>query len=222
MTSTCCPRPRTGFTLLEMMIVIMIIGILSTYLVVSAPNWIDKANMTGSEANMKRIYMTLLDYQANHNGSWPRDQGQRFFLRPWKDGMVEKVEQQAKMYFSPSEPFADILADAGMDEGEVTIVEWLDDWDAIGPGYTSYAGFTTGGDRSVRGRLRKNPGSTAIISDAHMIHRTALIYLTADGAPHRYQRADIEEETGLSFDDGDDIQVGPGCEIEVLQTVSND
>ncbi|MHC4379831.1 MAG: prepilin-type N-terminal cleavage/methylation domain-containing protein [Planctomycetota bacterium] len=213
---------RRGFTLLEMMIVIMIIGILSTYLVVSAPAWIDKANMTGSEQNMKRIYATLLDYQANNNGSWPREQGQKFFLKPWKDGMVEKVEQQAKMYFSPSEPFDEIAYGFDLEEDDITIVEWLEDWDAIGPGYTSYAGFTTGGDRTLRGRLRKNPGSTAIVSDAHMIHRSALLYLTADGAHHRLQRVDIEDETGMSFDDGDDIAPGPGCEMEILQTVSND
>ncbi|PCJ53930.1 MAG: hypothetical protein COA70_07205 [Planctomycetota bacterium] len=212
---------RRGFTLMEMMIVIMIIGILSTFLVQSAPSWIDKANMTGSEQNMKRIYATLLDYQLN-KGSFPRDQGQKFFLKPWKDGMVEKVKQQASMYFSPSEPFGDILYDNEMEEGDMTIVEWLNDWDAIGPGYTSYAGFTTGGDRAMRGQMRKNPGSTAIVSDSHMIHRTALIYMTADGAIHRYQRSDIEDETGISFEDGDDLFVGPGCEVELLQTVSND
>lgn len=213
---------RRGFTLLEMMIVIMIIGILSTYLVVSAPAWIDKANMTGSEQNMKRIHATLLDYQMNHNGSWPREQGQKFFLKPWKDGMVEKVDQQAKMYFSPSEPFDEIAYGFGIEENGISIVEWLDDWDAIGPGYTSYAGFTTGGDRDLRGRLRKNPGSTAIVSDAHMIHRSAILYMTADGAHHRLLRVDIEDETGISFDDGDDITPGPGCEMEILQTVSND
>ncbi|MFK5955865.1 MAG: prepilin-type N-terminal cleavage/methylation domain-containing protein [Planctomycetota bacterium] len=213
---------RRGFTLMEMMIVIMIIGILSTFLVQSAPAWIDKANMTGSEANMKRIYTTLLDYQMDHGQSWPRESGQKFFLRPWKDGMVEKVDQQAKMYFSPSESFDDVAYLQGIEDEDLSIVEYLNDWDAIGPGYTSYAGFTTGNDRSMRSRLRKNPGSTAIVSDAHMIHRTALIYLTADGTTHRYLRADIEEETGINFDDGDDIEVGPGCEIEVLQTVSND
>ncbi|MGB0952162.1 MAG: prepilin-type N-terminal cleavage/methylation domain-containing protein [Planctomycetota bacterium] len=212
---------RRGFTLLEMMIVIMIIGILSTFLVVSAPGWIDKANMTGSEANMKRIYATLLEYQSNHSGSWPRETGQRFFLKPWKDGMVEKVEQQAKMYFSPSEPFGDIIYAQGMEEDEIGIVEYLEDWDAIGPGYTSYAGYDHGGDRDMLSRLKKNPGSTAIISDAHMIHRTALLYMTADGAPHRMLRADMEEELGISFDDGDDVEVGPGCGIEILETVSN-
>lgn len=212
---------QSGFTLLEMMIVIMIIGILSTFLVVSAPGWLDKANMTASEANMKRIHGTLLEYQSNHNGSWPRERGQRFFLKPWKDGMVEKVEQQAKMYFSPSEPFGDIIYMAGLEEDDIDIVEYLDDWDAIGPLYTSYAGFDHGGDRALIADLRKNPGSTAIISDAHMIHRTALLYMTADGVPHRMLRNEIEEELGISFDDGDDIEVGPGCGIEVLETVSN-
>ncbi|MFT7517146.1 MAG: prepilin-type N-terminal cleavage/methylation domain-containing protein [Myxococcota bacterium] len=210
-----------GFTLMEMMVVLLIIGILSGTFVVNAPGWIDKANMTASQKNMSRIYATLLDYQGNHDGAWPRDQGQKFFLRPWKDGMVEKTEQQAKMYFSPSESFNDIMLYSGIEDEDLTMSEYLSDWEAIGPGYTSYAGFTTAGDRDLFRRLRKNPGSTAIVSDAHMIHRTALLYLTADGATHRLNRSEIEEVTGIDLE-LDDIEPGPGCEMTVLQTVSND
>ncbi|MCP4093173.1 MAG: prepilin-type N-terminal cleavage/methylation domain-containing protein [Planctomycetes bacterium] len=213
---------KRGFTLLEMMIVIMIIGILSSFLVVMVPEMLDNANLTASEQNMKRMYMGLTTWRQNHNGQWPRDKGIKFFLRPWKDGMVEKTESNAKMYFSPAESFEAVMVYQEMGEEDIDVVDYLNDWDSIGPGYTSYAGFNPQGDREVFRQLAKNPGLTTIISDAHMIHRFAMIYLTGDGVPHRMLKADMEDEYGLAFDDGDDVIVGAGCEIEEFQTVSND
>ena len=212
---------RRGFTLLEMMIVIMIIGILSSFLVVMVPEMLDNANMTASEQNMKRIYSGLMLYQSNHNGQWPKDSGQKFFLRPWKDGMFEKTESNAKMFFSPSESFEDVLRFNDMEEEDITIVEYLNDWDAIGPGYTSYAGFDAGGDREVFRQLKRNPGSTTIVSDAHMVHRFAMIYMTGDGVSHRMLLADLLDDYGIDIEAGDDVIVGAGCEVEEFQTVSN-
>ena len=214
---------RLGFTLLEMMVVIVIIGILSTYLVVNAPEWFDRARMTASEKNMGRLYVHLLGYQQNHNGSLPSESGQRFFLRPWKDGMIEKTEQQAIAFFSPAHTFEECLADQGLSKDDMDVVTYLNNWEAIGPGYTSYSGFTTGGDPDQRRRLSKSPGSTAIVADAEMWHRSALIYLTADGATHRLLRNEIEEQTGLNLDDEETtFKPGPGCGVKVLETVSND
>lgn len=214
---------RAGFTLLEMMVVIVIIGILSTYLVVNAPEWFDRARMTASEKNMGRLHVFLLDWSSNKNGNLPADSGQRFFIRPWKDGLIEKTKQQANAFFSPAHTFEACLADQGIEPDSISITDYLDDWDAIGQGYTSYAGFDSGGDRDLRRRLEKNPGSTAIISDAEMWHRAGIIYLTGDGAVHRLLRTEIEEEAGIDFDDEQtDFRVGAGCGVAVLETVSND
>lgn len=213
---------KRGFTLLEMMVVIAIIGILSTYLVVQIPEMVDSAKMTGSEQNMSRIFKGLLRYQSNHNGQWPSDAGQKFFLRPWKDGMVEKTESNAMMFFSPAETFEDLLAYEGRADEGLEIVDYLNDWDAIGPGYTSYAGFNSSGDREIYRQLKRNPGLTTIVSDAHLVHRFAMIYLTGDGNFHRMLVSDMEDEYGYDFEAGDDVMVGPGCEVEEFQTVTND
>ena len=214
---------RAAFTLLEMMVVIMIIGILSTYLVVSVPGFIDKAQMTASERNMSNIFMHLQAYQGDHNSSWPPNSGQRFFLRPWKDGMIEKTEKEAKIYFSPKWTFEDCMVDQGYEDGDITIVEYLDDWEAIGEAYTSYAGFNTSGDRELRRRLKTHPGSTTIVSDARWIHQSAFIYLTADGTTHRLLKADALDITGMTDDELYELfEPGPGCEVEELQTVTND
>jgi prepilin-type N-terminal cleavage/methylation domain-containing protein len=209
---------RKGFTLMEMMVVLVIIGILSTYFIVSVPEWIDKGNMTASEQNMSRIYMTLTDYKAGNKNVWPREQGQKFFLSPWRAKIFEHTPQAANMYFSPSLPFEELV---GEEEG-ITIVEYLDDWDSIGPGYTSYAGFSTGGDNAIRASLRKSPGSTTILSDGEWIHRSAMIYMRGDGAVARYNAIDIEEMTGIEYESEDKFYPGPGCGIPQFETVSND
>ncbi|RMH01324.1 MAG: type II secretion system protein [Planctomycetota bacterium] len=213
------PRPRAGlragFTLLEMMVVILIIGILSTYLIVNVPEWTDKAKLSACEANMRRAYQYMVSWQADHDGQWPKDEGSRFWLRLWKDGQFERTASHAKMFFCPSEPYQDFDLD------DETVIDYLNDWDALTDGAVSYAGFTTGGDRQLRAALRKHPGKTAILADGHFTHRTALVYMTADGVAHRLLRSEVEEQLGIDLD-VDDVFPGPGCEIEVLRTVSTD
>lgn len=215
-------RAAAAFTLLEMLVVIMIIGILSTALAVNVPKWVDNAKMTASEKQMSKIYMYLLEWQGLHNGAFPSDTGQRFFLRPWKDGNVERVEQNAKIFFSPAMPFEECSSYVGYEAGEIDIVEYLNAWEDIGPDYTSYAGFNHGGDRNLRARLRSNPGSTAILGDKGMLHRTAWLYMTADGAAQKLLKADIVERTGIPEEELGYIVPGPGSELEELQTISND
>jgi hypothetical protein len=178
--------------------------------------------MTASEANMKKIHMYLIEYQGLHNGNFPNKSGQRFFLAPWHAGNVEKVEQNAAIFFSPAWPFEQCLADMDYVEGEIDIVEYLNDIDSIGPGYTSYAGFSSAGDRQSRRRLASNPGSTTMLADASMWHRTAWLYMTADGATHRLLKADILERTGMTEEDLSYFATGAGSEIDELATVTND
>lgn len=211
------PSGRSGFTLMEMLVVILIIGILSSFLVVNVPQWLDRANMTASESNMRELYQHFISYQEDHNGSYPKDNGCKFLLRLWKDGYLEKTEKNAKRFFSPKMAYDEWVE---TDVSETTsIVEYLNDWENISQGYLSYAGFDTGGDRDIRRQLSKNPGKTAIISDAMMFHRTAILYLTADGEKHRLMRSDIEDRTGLNLDEEEPV-IGPGSELTELTTVS--
>lgn len=206
---------RGGFTLLEMLTVIMIIGILSTYLVVKVPTWIDNAKQTACQANMRRLYTYLVSFQGDHDGAFPNDDGQRFFIRVWKAGLCEHTENDAMMFFCPSEPPGQWL------DPDQDAIEVLDDWDNIGPNTTSYAGFSDFGDRSARRNLRMSAGSTTILSDNGITHRTGIIYMTADGVTHKLTREDVEERLGAEWSP-DLISVGPGSELEELRTVSNE
>lgn len=209
-------RRRGGFTLLEMMVVILIIGVLSTFLVVNVPQWLDRAQLTACEQNMRRIWSVMVAYQTDHNGQLPRDDGPRFFLRLWKDKLVEQNEQNARMFFCPATDPAD-YAPEGVD-----VVSYLNNWEAVGPGYTSYAGLSVEGDQDLRTRVRKGSGTVTVLADASMNHRTALVYMTADGQAHRLTIAEIEDRTGLNLDNADDmarIAAGPGSPLEELRTV---
>jgi prepilin-type N-terminal cleavage/methylation domain-containing protein len=208
---------QAGFTLLEMMVVIIIIGILSTYLVVNVPEWMDKANLSACEINMNNAYRYMVSWQADHDGQWPRDAGQKFWLRLWKDGQFEHTESHGKMFFCPSQNFLDHVP---QDVFAGSIVEYLDQWDEMGEGGLSYAGFDSHGDRNIRSQLKKSPGATAIMSDSEWTHRTAMVYMTADGVRHRLLRSELMDEYGLD-PDVDMFYPGEGCEVEVLQTVSN-
>ena len=217
-TSDRGPLRNQGFTLLEMMVVIMIIGILSTSLVVMVPEFIDRAQMAASEKNMRDVYAGMLMYQEDHNGSWPRDDGQRFFLRLWKDRYLDRTEKNAQKFFSPRDGFNNYIPEG------VSVEEYLDDWDNIGPSTTSYAGFNSGGDRLLRRKLVKDPGNTVIMSDAYLVHRNSIVYMTADGATHRLLIADLAERVGMDIDELLEmgLEPGPGCIAEELRTVSND
>ncbi|HEX9794519.1 MAG TPA: type II secretion system protein [Planctomycetota bacterium] len=204
-----------GFTLLEMLVVLMIIGVLSTYLVVNVPTWVDRARMTACERNMARIWEHMTAYQTDHQ-SIPKDEGQRFFMRLWKDKYVDHTAAGARLFFCPSEPWKELYLD------EEELFAALDDFDGLAAGSTSYAGFSTGGDRDLRRKARQGDGNLVVIADAGLTHKTGIIYLTADGVTHRMLRSEIEEELGYDPWEQDGIQMGPGSEIERFQTVSND
>ncbi len=208
---------RAGFTLLEMMVVIIIIGILSTYLVVNVPEWMDKANLSACEINMNNAYRYMVSWQADHKGQWPRDSGQKFWLRLWKDGQFEHTESHAKMFFCPSATYEEHVLP---EEYDMDVMEYLGLWDELPEGAISYAGYDSHGDRDLRSQLKRSPGATAIMSDAHWQHRTALVYMTGDGVRHRLLKSELMDEYGIDVD-VEDFYPGDGCEVEELQSVSN-
>ena len=216
MTSKLSSLGRKGFTLMEMMVVLVIIGILARFLMPGITSALDSANMTASERNMSKMYKDLLMYKTSGKNIWPRENGQEFLLAPWRAKMFEHTPQRAGMYFSPSLPFEEFVMEEGLD-----VVDYLDG-PIRGPNLISYAGFTNDGDRSIRKKLSRSPGSTTIASDMEWVHRAAIIYMRGDGAVARYAALDIEAMTGLVFESEEIFAPGPGCGIPEFETVSND
>jgi prepilin-type N-terminal cleavage/methylation domain-containing protein len=219
MNSKLTSLSRKGFTLMEMMVVLVIIGILSSALMPAINKALDSAKMTASERNMTKMFQDLVMYRTNGGGTvWPRENGPEFLLAPWRAKIFEHTPKNADVYFSPSLPFEEIVMEKDLD-----IVDYLDG--PIGaygePNVISYAGFTMDGDSSVRKALNRSPGSITIASDSEWVHRSAIIYMRGDGAVARYPALEIEAETGLEFDSEEIFAPGPGCGIPELETVAS-
>lgn len=215
---------RAGFTLLEMMVVIGIIGLLAAFLVPNIMQAMGQATVTAEQANMRELYNWLTMYKNNNNQSWPTTTGQKFILQLWKDGTVERSEKNAKRFFSAGENSTEYLAALGFDPEETDVLEYLTAWDSMGPGSINYAGFDPQGDRTLRRKLNSAPGSVTIVANATFAHRNAIVYMTADGEVHTLNIQELLDEGVLTQDDIDlgQVPVGMGSPIPELQTVTND
>jgi len=63
--------PRSGFTLAELMVVIVIIGLLATLVVPNVVAKLGKANTTKARADIVQIAKAVEDYVINNNGRFP-------------------------------------------------------------------------------------------------------------------------------------------------------
>lgn len=62
---------RAGFTLAELMVVIVIIGLLATLVVPNVVSKLGKANKTKAKADIVQIAKAVEDYVINNNGRFP-------------------------------------------------------------------------------------------------------------------------------------------------------
>jgi prepilin-type N-terminal cleavage/methylation domain-containing protein len=214
---------RAGFTLLEMMVVIGIIGLLASFLIPNIVDAMGRASISAEQGNMREMQTWLQLYRNAHNQSLPTESGQKFILKLWKDGTIERSEKNAKRFFSAGENYTEYMAAQGLDPDEISVIDYLSDWDAIEPGYINYAAFDPQGDRSLRRQLKTAPASITILANATFAHRNAIIYMTADGDIHELNIQELIDEGILTEEDVKfgEIPVGASSPIEQLRTVTN-
>ena len=212
---------RAGFTLLELMAVIMIIGLLGAFLLPNITDAFRSAGTSACEANMRELYRMLTSYKAANSGRWPRYEGQRFILAMWKEGEIERSEKNAKRFFCPNLQFEELVPP---EEAEDVLEYLTEGWDRIGPQFTSYAGFFTNGDRSLWTKLKNTPSQVTILSDAQISHGNDIVYMTGDGEVHRLKVQELLDAGFLTEQDVEEgyLPLGPDSPIEELRTVSND
>ena len=180
------------------MVVIGIIGVLAAFLIPNIQDAMSNATVAAEQGNMREVYNWMTMYKNNNKQAWPTESGQKFLLKLWKSGTIERSEKNAKRFFSAGENYTEYLATMGLSPDDMDVTEYLTDWDAIGPAYINYAAFDPQGDPSLRRKLKTSPGSVTILANATFAHRNAIVYMMGT------------------------IPVGLGSPIEELQTVTND
>lgn len=82
------PRARgarqAGFTLVEMMVVIVIIGILATVMITQLSGRTEKARQEGTKAMIRQIDLKLVEFKLNHH-RYPEKLEDLFIMPPYVD-----------------------------------------------------------------------------------------------------------------------------------------
>jgi type II secretory pathway pseudopilin PulG len=205
---------RAGFTLIGLLAVILIIGILMTFLLPRIPEAIDQTRVTACKKNMQEIYGAMTLYQTKFNRV-PKESGARFLAVLISSGTLENTKGAVQKLTCP-----------GVDIGALTIGDlepdqWFSDLELVDGSYTAYAGRDT-----EEYPLRKWPaaGTEVLVADDNdpeMNHRTATVVLYGDGSVDTYELSDLRDKGVLSPDE-DLLIVGPESPVEALRKLSLD
>ncbi|QDU85152.1 Type II secretion system protein G precursor [Planctomycetes bacterium Pla163] len=203
---------RAGFTLIELMAAMLIIGILMAFLVPQIPAVLERGKITASTQNLKDIYGGILNYNAKFKRLPNKHSGVRFFACLIFDGVWENTKSSARKLTCPGVDYGALPGIADLPEEE-----WYSDPEAITGDSSSYAGRNT-----AEFPLRKPSGMDAWVAtdnDPIMNFSTTTLVLYGDGNIEAIEIATLREE-GLLGPEDDYLEVGEGSPVEDLQKLS--
>jgi len=209
---------RAGFTLLELMVVILIISILATFLIPRITSAIERAEVTACQANLRAINQGLIEYRTKYS-RLPTGSGVAFFASLVADKVWQAEQATSKQLTCPA---VDQSALTPAQDG-LPLKDWYKDLEQVDGGSSSYAGRDM-----KRHPLRKHPSSEeeAIVADDNdggANHGTTTNVLWGNGIVFALELIDLQKDGTIP--QGDDvlfITVGPDSEVESLRKLSLD
>lgn len=211
---------RAGFTLIEILAVILIIGILSTFVIPQVISAIGLGKSSACQANLNAISRGFLEYQTKYSRV-PKGSGVNFFASLITRKVWDPSVKNSKTLTCP----AVALSALAPGQDDIPVEDWFlpENKDLIDGGYSSYAGRD-----QKRHPLRNmnGKGKTALVADDNDPlgnHSTTTNVLWDDLSVRALELVDIQEEGLLSSDgDVDFIPVGPDSPVEGLQVLTLD
>lgn len=202
---------RAGFTLVELLAVILIIGILAVALLPKIGAAVDSARVTACKKNMESIYQGFIIYQQKY-GKPPSTSGVRFFAELISMKVWEDTKSSSEKLNCPAVPNPPGTAD-------IEKSQWYVDLAPIDGSWSSYAGRD-----NVQYPLKKfMSGKEPLVADDNdggMNHDTATVVLYGDGTAQSFETAILEQEGKLQKDEV--LLVGPGSQVDDLKKLSLD
>ncbi len=135
-----CPTRQRGFTLIELMVVIVILGILATLIVPNIMDTPDEAKQAKAKVDITALETALKMYKL-HNGSYPTtEQGLQALVSPPETGSGANNWKQGGY----------------LEKGKVPLDPWGNDYVYLSPGVHMDFDITSFGADGVPGGEGKN------------------------------------------------------------------
>ncbi|MBM3978619.1 MAG: prepilin-type N-terminal cleavage/methylation domain-containing protein [Planctomycetes bacterium] len=200
---------RAGFTLIEMMAVLLIIGILMYFLLPTVTDSIAQSKVVACQANLRNIYTGIQAYEMKYK-HLPDRSGVQFFAMLITRGAWENTKTNAQRLTCPAVDTNGLPGLMGKDEDQ-----WFIDIEAVDGSYSSYAG------RDLKANpLRRLSGKEPLVCDDNDAsegnHPTTTNVLMGDGSIDSLE-IKLFEEKGEIPKDSTRLAVGPDAEVEVLR-----
>lgn len=209
-------RRVRGFTLIEILVVITIIGLLMSLAVPAYSNIQEKARVNACQQNLKQIATNLTLWRSRKDQTmmpWPKESGVRFLLVLARDNMIDPKDM--KLFLCPGTNDDNTLQDNPAPGAAYA------DWDQIDPTTVSYAGRDT-----KNFPINKSKEGDEVIAsddnDQRNNHRSQTCYVYADATTAAFDRDTNAAEEGVTFEKDEVVTVGADSKLEKFRKLQID